>query len=557
MEQSSRVNFKIAFLLHEFGRFPNHGGIAAVYSDLVDALLIRFPEIEVHVITTQVVRVDVDPRISVHYVAHTDNYLERLSAISRLLTELRFDYVETTDAFALASIFVVNSKFFGLSNPPVEVAHHTGFREIWEWGSGRPIEYAPDSVRRQAALEDVQFSYSQINTTTSRFLELELSTKHNKLKFEYNSFPNRDIDQDVSVSRPKRDGSFRILSIGRWEARKTQLDLINAVLNANEHGINVTCEFVGQSTTDMNSGSDYRLACFKEIPSSKRGLFRFHDFMSPEDLATEYQTADVFCIPSKKENFPTTALEALRRKLPVVASVSSGVADFSYEAPGLLFEPSNANSLSNLIISLSQLTRIELDKLWNRQYTRAREITAWTSSVDGKVERYLRPAAKRKVIRSKDEQNLKVLIINPLGSSAFTHCAIDFFHASLFDSVRNDIVKDCDYLVVSPYSLSSHQLLALEDLLIRADHESATGAVYSLQRLTDPYLTKFQLAESGYGPVIVIPLGEDVKNLTGSYLKLISSKLQCAQLAPIMSEHFNAGHYPELFAGNLRWVMSN
>jgi glycosyltransferase involved in cell wall biosynthesis len=72
-------------------------------------------------------------------------------------------------------------------------------------------------------------------------------------------------------------------------------------------------------------------------------------------LATVYNAADVFVIPSMEEAFGQTALESLACGRPVVGSDVGGIPDMVSDGEtGLLVEPGNAAALATALDQLAE-----------------------------------------------------------------------------------------------------------------------------------------------------------------------------------------------------------
>jgi len=86
------------------------------------------------------------------------------------------------------------------------------------------------------------------------------------------------------------------------------------------------------------------------------GLWRNISFLGAKPhkkLSEYYSDADIFILPSLREGFGLTLLEAMAAKVPVIGSKISGISEIIQDnKQGLLFEKANSAILSNKIISL-------------------------------------------------------------------------------------------------------------------------------------------------------------------------------------------------------------
>lgn len=73
---------------------------------------------------------------------------------------------------------------------------------------------------------------------------------------------------------------------------------------------------------------------------------------SIEDVASEYQRADLFVLPSRYEGFGMVFAEALANGLPVVAARAGAVPDVVPETAGLLVPPDDSETLAHALRTL-------------------------------------------------------------------------------------------------------------------------------------------------------------------------------------------------------------
>jgi glycosyltransferase involved in cell wall biosynthesis len=74
--------------------------------------------------------------------------------------------------------------------------------------------------------------------------------------------------------------------------------------------------------------------------------------VSINDLAAEYNRADVFCLPSVQEGFGIVFLEAMAAGKPIVAVHAAAVPEVVRN--GVLVEPDNPEALANALILLDR-----------------------------------------------------------------------------------------------------------------------------------------------------------------------------------------------------------
>ena len=80
--------------------------------------------------------------------------------------------------------------------------------------------------------------------------------------------------------------------------------------------------------------------------------------LTPNELATEYNGADVFCLPSVQEGFGIVFLEAMAAGKPIVAARAAAVPEVVHN--GLLVEPENEDALADALDSLYRDSQLRM-----------------------------------------------------------------------------------------------------------------------------------------------------------------------------------------------------
>jgi glycosyltransferase involved in cell wall biosynthesis len=149
------------------------------------------------------------------------------------------------------------------------------------------------------------------------------------------------------------------LFVGRFSADKLRLDIFDRFLEAWSRFIkkerNANFYLVGSGPLETE---------YRQMIDQRRLSASVHILGPREDVATLYQSADFFVLPSITEGLSNALLEAMACGLPVVGSRVPGIIDIVEEGhQGFLFDPQNVSEIeqalyltlnnSNLLKSLS------------------------------------------------------------------------------------------------------------------------------------------------------------------------------------------------------------
>ena len=155
--------------------------------------------------------------------------------------------------------------------------------------------------------------------------------------------PNGEVEAPAN-------GPLRLLFVGRYGERKGCPELVAALSRARASGIEATLRFVGR---EEHEGEELLLR--REVEAQRvAGQVEFAGVAPPARLAEHYSTADVICLPSRREGMPLALLEGMAFGLPALATPVGGIADFVVSGEnGLLVEPGDVEGLADCIRRLA------------------------------------------------------------------------------------------------------------------------------------------------------------------------------------------------------------
>ncbi len=145
---------------------------------------------------------------------------------------------------------------------------------------------------------------------------------------------------------PRADGELRILTVGRIDAMKGTVLLLQALAQLRERGLAVALTVVGHGPS---SGKAVAMADRLGVGdivtwAGAVGQDRIRDF---------YADCDVFCLPSFAEGVPIVLMEAMAMAVPVVASAITGIVELVDDGvSGLLVRPGRVDQLTDRLARL-------------------------------------------------------------------------------------------------------------------------------------------------------------------------------------------------------------
>jgi glycosyltransferase involved in cell wall biosynthesis len=219
----------------------------------------------------------------------------------------RFDVVEAPDWMA-EGLLVTGAPIVAHLHTPMAVATEA---------SAQPVTR---TVRAADLIERLAVRRSRMVTSPSRLL-LESLRDWLPRDVEKRVVPYPvDLDKWAAVA-PIADGPPLVLAVGRLESRKAPEVLVDAA--ARLDGAEIA--FVGRGY-EYRDGLHYR--DWLERRAAAAGVTcRFVDHVPRDELAALYGQARVVAVPSRYDNFPMVALEALASGRPVVCSDATGTAE--------------------------------------------------------------------------------------------------------------------------------------------------------------------------------------------------------------------------------------
>jgi glycosyltransferase involved in cell wall biosynthesis len=156
-----------------------------------------------------------------------------------------------------------------------------------------------------------------------------------------------DLDHWQALGIRARGNGATILCVGRHYRRKRIPDLVHAFARVYRELPHAQLRIVGDGPgTPALQALIARLKLGGAVVLT--GGFEDHD-----DLARQYDTGDVFCLPSIQEGFGLVYLEAMASGLPVVAAAAAAVPEVvPQRRVGILVPPRNPAALAKGLLEL-------------------------------------------------------------------------------------------------------------------------------------------------------------------------------------------------------------
>lgn len=185
-----------------------------------------------------------------------------------------------------------------------------------------------------------------------------------------------DIPQAVDCglfrigTRPGGEGGWRVLYVGRFDARKGLGVLLEAMQRVRRHRTDVQLRLVGGSPLSGTADGYHRMIADLYLAD----CVEFLDEQPHEAIPRFMAEADLLVLPSYYESFGVVVVEAMACGLPVVATRCGGPEELVDEGSGRLVAPGDADGLADGILAVIQ----DYDR-YDRTAIRRRAEERWDS----------------------------------------------------------------------------------------------------------------------------------------------------------------------------------
>ena len=189
--------------------------------------------------------------------------------------------------------------------------------------------------------EQIQF-FKENGLSSSKFFLINngsIKGVNANIFFKYNSNLKNLLKEKYNIPSAQKV----ILYMGRMDAEKGILDLIESFMTIIKKNRNVILLLVGKDEININR----YLKLYQY--DTKKIIYLSHN-NSPQDI---YNLADIFCLPSKREGFGNVLIESSAVELPIIASDIFGLKSSLINGfNGLTFKVGKINELTDKLIYL-------------------------------------------------------------------------------------------------------------------------------------------------------------------------------------------------------------
>ncbi len=186
------------------------------------------------------------------------------------------------------------------------------------------------------------------------------------------------IPSDVT----KDTNDIQMLVVGRLAPQKNIIRFMQAIKNVQNSGIPLYVKWVGGQSHGKREFVEEMMSKYKEM--SFGDTFKF--IPPTNDILTEYQACDVFCLPSLFEGFPNVVCEAMSCGKPILCSdVNDNAVIVHDKENGFLFDPKSVDDMAEKIEGFCNQSIEERLKMGKR----SREIAIDSLSGESFVNKYI------------------------------------------------------------------------------------------------------------------------------------------------------------------------
>lgn len=440
---------KIVFLAHEFGLFPGHGGVASYLDILVNQILERNDDVEVHVFTYVFDKKNAalkNKRFKINTITG-DNLHEQGVNICKYLKKVKPDYVECADYLALgleSVVYKYESDDNELSDTVFITLHHTASRECFEWNDRIPVKYASPFIQECFARERVQMRLSDLNVAPSSFMNHYVTKNYGlrDVKTVLHPIVVEQCRKEKLLDELKKDfdiepykGKFIVNCISRVEGRKNQALLVDQFIRfLKKTNADALLFIIGNSSVNSVTGRNFRNEIYDTIPEEYRKKILFFDFMNSKGKKRMLTISDVSVLASPFECLSLAMTESVGYEVPVLCSKYCGFSDYmGGSVNDMTFDPFKENDLCSKLEKFYNASSAERKNIISEQEKGVKELASFEKTIDARLKLYeeAQSAAKSAPKCSNalviDERNCFDTVDEKIVSRKYDSILVDFY----------------------------------------------------------------------------------------------------------------------------------
>ena len=364
-------NMKVAFIS------SLHGGVGRVTSDLVSELARYVGHIDLYVYSHSELSIQSSRKFPENVEMKVVTRNPELLMIKLLFSLCRFKGYDIIHIIPSSSILIVGvaSKLWNI--PIVYTTHGLSNPQDFCFSRFKLYFKIEDFFLKLAAAKSKEF-VTMSNNVKNRIKEkygLEPKVIYhgvNRQYFKFDESKRTEVRKKLNIKQEE----FLVLYVGILYRHKDILTLIDAIPKVLRNNGYVKFLIIGR-------GDQYKemIEKIKELKMDDYVITK--EFV--EDISAYYSAADLFVMPSTREEFGLVYIEAMACGLPVIAA-NAYVAPEVVGDAGLLFEPRNSEDLGNEIIELINNKGL-YEKLKEKGLERVKQFT-WEKAAEQYYEVY-------------------------------------------------------------------------------------------------------------------------------------------------------------------------
>lgn len=208
----------------------------------------------------------------------------------------------------------------------------------------RPFIYKV--LKHASSIVFISESYKQ--TMISLLPKNVLEQVEEKFKVIPNGIDNYWHDHRVIKKEKKQDDTIKIIFIGSINKNKNLESVIKSCIKLREKGYSSTLDVIGSGPLEQ----DMRRLVNENTLSEK---VSFHGYLTDKDEISDImEKCHIFVMPSHKETFGLTYIEAMSKGLPVIYTSKQGIDGLFKEGEvGYSVIPNDIEMISNKILNIN------------------------------------------------------------------------------------------------------------------------------------------------------------------------------------------------------------